>query len=59
MPIAPFAAGGAIALLGIRLVLAVISHVSYKRRQHKRTLVVLGSGASVVCCFIRVLSSVE
>lgn len=44
MPIAPFAAGGAIALLGIRLVLAVISHVSYKRRQHKRTLVVLGSG---------------
>lgn len=44
MPIAPFAAGGAIALLGLRLVLAAISHVSYKRRQHKRTLVVLGSG---------------
>jgi hypothetical protein len=45
-PAGAFAAGIAIALLGLRLVLAVIHFIRSKRRRRVNTMVVLGSGAS-------------
>lgn len=45
MPVAAFAAGAAIALLALRLLLAVINYVATKRRRHISTMIVLGSGA--------------
>lgn len=46
VPLGPFGAGVAIALLGLRLLLAVAQFVRNKRRRHVKTLVVLGSGGS-------------